>query len=171
MVVTNVDSLYLFSQQRLGSSSHSECPDSLSYEYHCCSIQPLVTSFEQEGERESVCVCVCVCVCRHDHIPLLKILQSMSGLVVLWKHRNNPASTKSVRVFKRIKLHTIQKKEEYVTFSYCNSWRPAGSQDIDTDESISANVAMHYLCDKLYLKNTHKQTDIHSACSAILLLR
>ena len=45
-----------------------------------------------------------------DHIHMLKILQSMSEFGGLWKHQNNPACTKSVRVFS-VKLDTIRKKK------------------------------------------------------------
>ena len=51
-------------------------------------------------------------VCIHiqkDHICTLKILQPTSEFGGLWKHWNNPACTKSVRVF--IMLDTVRKKK------------------------------------------------------------
>ena len=41
------------------------------------------------------------------HIRMLKILWSMSEFSGLWKHQNNPANTKGVRVFIMLKLDTI----------------------------------------------------------------
>ena len=54
-----------------------------------------------------------VCIrMQKDYIRMLKILQSMSEFGGLWKHPNNPACTKSVRVFRLLKLDTIQKKKK-----------------------------------------------------------
>ena len=45
-----------------------------------------------------------------DHIHMLKILSTLSELGGLWKHQNNPACTKSVRVIRMLNLgHYIRK--------------------------------------------------------------
>ena len=36
----------------------------------------------------------------------------------LWKHYNNPASTENVRVFKVLKLDTVQRKKSIILYSY-----------------------------------------------------
>ena len=54
-------------------------------------------------------------VCSHsqkDPIRALKILQSMSEFGGLRKHHNKPACTKSVRVFKMLKLYYKHYTEE-----------------------------------------------------------
>ena len=40
------------------------------------------------------------------------ILESMSEFGGPWKQQNNPACTKSVRVFTKLKLNTTQKKKK-----------------------------------------------------------
>ena len=47
-----------------------------------------------------------------DHTRTLKILWSMSEFGELRKHPNNPACTQSVRVFRMLKLDTIEKKKK-----------------------------------------------------------
>ena len=55
-----------------------------------------------------------------DHIRTLKILQPMSEFGGLWKHSNNPTCTKSVRVFRVLKLNIIWKKEKKKKTKYKN---------------------------------------------------
>ena len=52
-----------------------------------------------------------------DHMRTLMILRSMSEFGGLWKHQNNPARTKSVRVLTELKLDTIRKKKKEHIFS------------------------------------------------------
>ena len=54
--------------------------------------------------REPMCIGT-----QKDHVCTLKILLSMLEFGGLWKHQNNPACIKSVRVFV-LKVDTIQKR-------------------------------------------------------------
>ena len=50
---------------------------------------------------------------RKDHIRTLKILQSVSEFGGLWKHPNNPARSKSARVFESVEDgHYTEEEEE-----------------------------------------------------------
>ena len=46
-----------------------------------------------------------------DHLHTFKTLWSVSEFGGLRKHENNPACTKSVRVFRAFKLDTLRKKK------------------------------------------------------------
>ena len=50
---------------------------------------------------------------------MVKILWSVSEFGGLWKHQDNPACTKSVRVFRLLKLDAIRKKTEEPSVLLC----------------------------------------------------
>ena len=58
-----------------------------------------------------VCVYISIICLKKEHIHMLKTLQCMSEFSGLWIDQNNPACTKSVRVFRVLKLDTIQKNK------------------------------------------------------------
>ena len=70
--------------------------------------------------REPMCIGT-----QKDHVCTLKILLSMLEFGGLWKHQNNPACIKSVRVFV-LKVDTIQK---------CQSLRVEGGHHTKVSES------------------------------------
>ena len=77
----------------------------------------------------------------------------MSEFGGLWTHQNNPACTRSVRVFRMLKLDTIQKKKKGRKKRRTNK-----KNKNDKDEVMMAYIIINIL----YPQNTHTHAHTHT---------